>query len=331
MQDQFQRKIEYLRISVTDCCNLRCRYCIPAHGVKKLRHADILSYEEILRNVRALAGMGIRKVRLTGGEPLVRRDIVHLVRGLKQIKGIETVAITTNGVLLGEMLDELLDAGLDAVNLSLDTLDGGRFLSITRRPSFGAVMESLTRLTEEKRLDVKMNCVPIAGVNDDEITALAALARDYSVKMRFIELMPIGCARTEGYQGMPMDEVRARLKDAFGALLPVGEANHASAIPTGPAAYVKPAGFMGQIGFIDAMEHKFCDACNRVRLTAEGFLKLCLYSNAGLDTRALLRGGATDEQLADAVAHAIRQKPEEHHFEMDSETRDRRAMYQVGG
>ena len=189
MQDQFQRKIEYLRISVTDCCNLRCRYCMPAHGVKKLAHADILSYEEILRNVRALAGMGIRKVRLTGGEPLVRRDIVHLVRGLKEIKGIETVAITTNGVLLGEMMDELLDAGLDAVNLSLDTLDGGRFLSITRRPSFGAVMESLTRLTEEKRLDVKMNCVPIAGVNDDEITVLAALARDYSVKMRFIDLM----------------------------------------------------------------------------------------------------------------------------------------------
>ena len=331
MQDQFQRKIEYLRISVTDCCNLRCRYCMPAHGVQKMAHADILSYEEILRNVRALAGMGIRKVRLTGGEPLVRRDIVHLVRGLKEIKGIETVAITTNGVLLGEMMDELLDAGLDAVNLSLDTLDGGRFLSITRRPSFGAVMESLTRLTEEKRLDVKMNCVPIAGVNDDEITALAALARDYSVKMRFIELMPIGCARTEGYQGVPMDEVRARLKAAFGALLPVGEATHGNAVPVGPAAYVRPAGFRGALGFIDAMEHKFCDTCNRVRLTAEGFLKLCLYSNAGLDTRALLRGGATDVQLADAIAHAVWQKPEEHYFEMDAETRDHRAMYQVGG
>jgi len=261
----------------------------------------------------------------------VRRDIVHLVRGLKEIKGIETVAITTNGVLLGEMMDELLDAGLDAVNLSLDTLDGGRFLSITRRPSFGAVMESLTRLTEEKRLDVKMNCVPIAGVNDDEITVLAALARDYSVKMRFIELMPIGCARTEGYQGVPMDEVRARLKAAFGALLPVGEATHGNAVPVGPAAYVRPAGFRGALGFIDAMEHKFCDTCNRVRLTAEGFLKLCLYSSAGLDTRALLRGGATDEQLADAIAHAVWKKPEEHYFEMDTETRDRRAMYQVGG
>ena len=176
-----------------------------------------------------------------------------------------------------------------------------------------------------------MNCVPIAGVNDDEITALASLARDHAIKMRFIELMPIGCARTEGYRGVPMDEVRARLKAAFGALLPVGEATHGRAVPKGPATYVQPAGFRGALGFIDAMEHKFCDTCNRVRLTAEGFLKLCLYSNAGLDTRSLLRGGATDAQLADAIAHAVWKKPEEHYFEMDTETRDRRAMYQVGG
>ena len=331
MQDQFQRKIEYLRISVTDCCNLRCRYCMPAHGVKKLAHADVLSYEEILRNVRALAEMGVRKVRLTGGEPLVRRDITRLVRGLKETPGIETVAVTTNGVLLGTMLDELIDAGLDAVNLSLDTLDGGKFFSITRRPLFGAVMETLERLTRETRLDVKMNCVPIAGVNDDEITALAAIARDHPIKMRFIELMPIGCARTEGYRGVPMDEVRAHLKEAFGALLPVGEATHGNAVPVGPAAYVRPAGFAGTLGFIDAMEHKFCDTCNRVRLTAEGFLKLCLYSNAGLDTRALLRGGVTDAQLRERIAHAVWKKPAEHYFEMDSETRDQRAMYQVGG
>lgn len=332
MRDQFERKIEYLRISVTDCCNLRCRYCMPAHGVKKLAHADILSYEEILRDVRALARHGIRKVRLTGGEPLVRRDIVTLVHGLKNIPGIETVALTTNGVLLGEMLDDLLDAGLDAVNLSLDTLDGGKFLSITRRPLFGSVLASLERLSEERRLDVKMNCVPIAGVNDDEITALAAIARNYPVKVRYIELMPIGCARTEGYRGVPMREVRARLKEAFGALLPVGAATHgAHAVPQGPAAYVRPAGFMGEIGFIDAMAHKFCATCNRVRLTAEGFLKLCLYSSAGLDTRALLRGGASDARLAEAIGRAVWQKPEEHYFERDMESRDRRAMYQVGG
>ena len=259
MQDQFQRKIEYLRISVTDCCNLRYRYCMPAHGVKKLRHADVLTYEEILRDVRALAALGVRKVRLTGGEPLVRRDITRLVRGLKEIPGIETVALTTNGVLLGTMMDELLDAGLDAVNLSLDTLDGGTFFSITRRPMFGAVMEAITRLAEEERLTVKVNCVPIMGVNDEELAALAALARAHPIDVRFIELMPIGCARTES------------------------------------------------------------------------FLKLCLYSNAGLDTRALLRGGMSDAQLADAIAHAVWKKPEEHHFEIDQETRDHRAMYQVGG
>ena len=332
MRDQFERKIEYLRISVTDCCNLRCRYCMPAHGVKKLAHEDILSYEEILRDVRALAALGIRKVRMTGGEPLVRRDIVTLVRGLKEIPGIETVAVTTNGVLLGTMLDDLVAAGLDAVNLSLDTLDGGKFFSITRRPLFGSVMESLERLAAERRITVKLNCVPIAGVNDDEIPALAAIARDHAVSVRFIELMPIGCARTAGYRGVPMDEVRARLRSAFGALLPVGDGAHgAHAVPTGPAAYVRPAGFAGSIGFIDAMEHKFCSTCNRVRLTAEGFLKLCLYSSVGLDTRALLRGGASDERLAATVRNAVWQKPEEHYFENDTASRDRRAMYQVGG
>ncbi|MBF1715460.1 MAG: GTP 3',8-cyclase MoaA, partial [Selenomonas sp.] len=224
-----------------------------------------------------------------------------------------------------------LDAGLDAVNLSLDTLDGGKFFSITRRPMFGAVMEALTRLAEEERLTVKVNCVPIMGVNDEELAALAALARAHPIDVRFIELMPIGCARTEGYRGVPMDEVRAHLKEAFGALLPVGEATHGNAVPVGPAAYVRPAGFAGTLGFIDAMEHKFCDTCNRVRLTAEGFLKLCLYSNAGLDTRALLRGGVTDAQLRERIAHAVWKKPAEHYFEMDSETRDQRAMYQVGG
>ena len=152
------------------------------------------------------------------------------------------------------------------------------------------------------------------------------------MSVRFIELMPIGCARTAGYRGVPMDEVRARLRSAFGALLPVGDGAHgAYAVPTGPAAYVRPAGFAGSIGFIDAMEHKFCSTCNRVRLTAEGFLKLCLYSNAGLDTRALLRGGATDTELAAAVRNAVWQKPEEHYFENDTASRDRRAMYQVGG
>ena len=332
MQDQFQRKISYLRISVTDCCNLRCRYCMPAHGVKKIRHADILSYEEILRSVRALAGLGIQKVRLTGGEPLVRRDITTLVRGLKEIPGIDTVALTTNGVLLGEMLDALVDAGLDAVNLSLDTLDGGKFFSITRRPLFGKVMDSLARIAGEGRLDVKLNCVPIAGVNEDEIVPLAALAQNQAIKVRFIELMPIGCARTEGYRGVPMDEVRAHLKKAFGTLLPVGEGSGgARAVPKGPAAYVQPAGFRGALGFIDAMEHKFCDTCNRVRLTAEGFLKLCLYSNTGLDLRTFLRGDMTDADLRAAIAYAVWKKPAEHYFEMDSETRDRRAMYQVGG
>ena len=327
MQDQFQRKIEYLRISVTDCCNLRCRYCMPAHGVKKLRHADVLTYEEILRDVRALAALGVRKVRLTGGEPLVRRDITRLVRGLKEIPGIETVALTTNGVLLGTMMDELLDAGLDAVNLSLDTLDGGTFFSITRRPMFGAVMEALTRLAEEERLTVKVNCVPIMGVNDEEIAALASIARAHPIDVRFIELMPIGMAKEAGLTGVPPAEVRRILEESFGALVPV-----VKEALTGPAACFRPAGFRGALGFIDALEHKFCSSCNRVRLTAEGYLKLCLALEAGFDLRTLLRKGADDAALFRKLRQVIAEKPREHHFEASGGAgEEKRRMYQIGG
>ena len=329
MRDSFQRNIEYVRISITDLCNLRCRYCMPEAGVKKLRHGDVLTYEEILRVVRALAQLGIRKVRLTGGEPLLRPGIVDFVRRIKGVQGIEHVAMTTNGVLLSSMAEQLKEAGLDSVNVSVDTLREDAFVFLTRRALLPSVQEGLEALFSAGFADVKLNCVPIAGVNEEDIVYLAGLARQYDVKVRFIELMPIGCAFEAGLHGIPMDEVRKRLSEEYGTLLPV-ERNSSL---QGPAEYACISGFRGQVGFIDAMGHKFCHTCNRVRLTAEGFLKLCLYSGTGLDVRVLLRSGAEDGDLAKALARAIRRKPEAHSFleESGGDVRDARYMYQVGG
>ena len=330
MLDRFHRKIEYVRISVTDRCNLRCRYCIPEQGVTKLPHRAILSYEEILRLATVLAGLGIRKIRLTGGEPLVRPGIVELVRKLKAVEGIEQVKLTTNGVLLASMVDELMAAGLDGVNLSLDTVDEGIFAHLTRRPFLHHVRMGLERLLESGCKDIKLNCVPIRGINETDIVPLAAFAKEYPIKVRFIELMPIGCAFAEGYEGLPMGQVKSRLETAYGPLKPLQKLNGSL---QGPAEYASLHGFLGQVGFIDAIGHRFCSSCNRVRLTAEGFLKLCLHSRAGLDVRSLLRSGCSEDELQWAVRQAIYGKPKEHSFldEQEADVRDTRLMYQVGG
>ena len=329
MIDQYQRKIEYVRISLTDRCNLRCRYCMPAAGIEKLRHEDILTFAEILRIVQALAALGVRKVRLTGGEPLVRRGIVELVRAIRAVPGIEQVVLTTNGVLLAELAEPLVAAGLSGVNISLDTLRPDVFASITRRPLYPQVEEGIAKLRALGMENIKFNCVPIAGVNEEEIPALVALAREQVVKVRFIELMPIGCAYEVGYQGVAMAKVRSLIERAYGPLKPAGLK---AGTVNGPAVYYRLAGFKGEVGFIDAMEHKFCASCNRVRLTAEGFLKLCLNAKTGLDIRQLLRSGISDDNLRLAVQQAIYHKPEEHFFDdKHNAARDSRAMVQVGG
>ena len=329
MIDQYQRKIEYVRISLTDRCNLRCRYCMPEAGIEKLSHADILTFDEILRVVRALAALGVRKVRLTGGEPLVRRGIVDLVRSIRSVPGIEQVVLTTNGVLLDELAEPLVAAGLSGVNISLDTLRPDVFAAITRRPLYDRVEKGIESLQLLGLENIKFNCVPIAGVNEDEIPALVGLARDRAVKVRFIELMPIGCAYEVGYKGVSMDKVRQIIERAYGPLKAAGIKTGAV---NGPAVYYRLPGFAGEVGFIDAMEHKFCSSCNRVRLTAEGFLKLCLNAKTGLDIRKLLRGGISDDNLRLAVYQAIYHKPEEHFFlAEDNDARDSRAMVQVGG
>ena len=319
MIDQFGREINYARISVTDRCNLRCRYCMPECGVQKISHAQILTLEEVLRVAEVFARLGIRKIRLTGGEPLLRRNLSLLIRELKNLSGIEQVTLTTNGVLLKNFAQELIAAGLDGVNLSLDTLNENIFSSLTRRKVFAQVREGFQTLLG--KIPLKINCVPLRGVNDGEILTIAALAKDNPVKVRFIELMPIGCAFESGLRGIPTAEIFSTLENNFGELVPINAKNSLQ----GPAQYFKPKNFVGQIGFIDALEHKFCASCNRIRLTAAGFLKTCLSFDAGLDVKTLLRAG--DAELAEKIRATIYQKPAEHFF--DGVTKFQ--MYQIGG
>lgn len=320
MIDQYNRKIEYLRLSVTDRCNLRCKYCMPESGCNKLRHEDILTFEEILMIVRALAGLGIRKVRLTGGEPLLRKGIIKLIRDIKAVDGIEQVMLTTNGIMLHDMMDDLICAGLDGINLSLDTLNSNIFKKITRRNLFNDVQLTLNKVLNSK-IVVKINCVPITGINDDDIIKIADLARYNDIKVRFIELMPIGCA--VNFKGIPTDNIKTQIESRYGKLDPVS--------PTelqGPAKYYKLSGFIGQVGLIDAIEHKFCSSCNRIRLTANGFLKPCLNSEACFDLKTFTRDQRNSHELTRELQDMVYRKPREHHFE---KLQNNDMMYQIGG
>lgn len=325
MIDGQGRSIDYLRISVTDRCNLRCIYCMPPEGVEWMPHGDMLSYEEIIRLCTLFARRGIRKVRLTGGEPLARKGLAQLVAGIQAIDGIESIAMTTNGIALAEQLPDLLAAGLTAVNVSLDTLDRAQYAAITRRDKLPEALEGLHAALAAPGLRVKLNCVPM-GDNDEQLVPLAALARDHDLAVRYIELMPIGLGGD--LPGRTEEQVRARLEEAFGPMTPCGDS-----LGAGPGHYFTVPGFVGKIGFISAMTHQFCHQCNRVRLTATGFLKTCLQYETGVDLRALLRSGAGDEAIDQAIAAAILQKPLRHHFCDAAGQREdeRHNMNQIGG
>ena len=322
MFDSCSRNIRYLRLSVTDLCNLRCRYCMP-DGVEKLEREAVLTYEEFLRLAALFAQCGIDTVRITGGEPLVRKGVEQLVAGLKATPGIRKVTMTTNGVLLAQQLPALLNAGLDSVNISLDTLRPEVFRRITARDEFAAVQAGL-RAALESPLPVKLNCVPQAGINEGELEAIAALARDNDLQVRFIEMMPIGYGAAMPCISGP--ELQARFARRWPGLHPV----EGIAFGDGPAVYYTAPGWKGSIGFITAVHGKFCVSCNRVRLTSLGFLRPCLASEAGCDLRASLRGGADDAQLLAAIRETIWAKPREHHFESRSVPATR-GMYRIGG
>jgi len=329
MVDPYGRRITYLRVSVTDRCNLRCRYCMPPGGVAERAHDEILRYEEIERLVRAAVGLGVSKVRLTGGEPLVRKGIVGLVRMLRGIPGLQDLSMTTNGTLLARHAHELAAAGLDRVNVSLDTLRPDRFAYITRLGRLEDVLAGLAAAEDAGLRPIRLNCVVARGVNDDEVADLAALTLERDWAVRFIEFMPIS-RENLGFEGglVPMTEVRRALEVAHGALQPVEQPD--DALSRGPARYWRLPGARGSVGFISPVSEHFCATCNRVRLTADGRLRLCLLQEREVDLRAVLRGGADDAALADALREAIRLKPAAHDLARDLAPADRR-MAQIGG
>lgn len=338
MQDGLGREIDYLRISVTDKCNLRCRYCMPPHGITPLAHEEILTLEEIFRLVGIMEQLGIRKVRLTGGEPMVRKNLPWLVEQIHGLCGIREIAMTTNGTLFAPQAKIYREAGLTAVNISLDTLDPERFRRITGcdRADRAAGVDSVLRAIDaalEQQLRVKINCVPCVEMNRDDIEGIAMLAEDRPVDVRFIELMPIGCGKE--YTGIPSKEILRWLEQRFGKAIAIpGKVNMA----TGPAEYYQFPGFSGRIGFISPISHKFCRECNRVRLTCEGRLKLCLHYDRGLELKPLLRSGASDEEIGRQIINALKEKPSEHHFrekaageELPGGVEEQRKMVQIGG
>lgn len=320
MLDALGREINYLRISITDRCNLRCRYCLP-QGVHCVPHEDVLRYEEILRISRVAVSLGMTRLRITGGEPLARKGAPEFLAALRQVPGVETIAITTNGVLLAESLDRLRPARLDWVNISLDTLSGERYRDLTGVDGLAQTLEGI-HAALAGGLAVKLNCVLMRGINDDEILPLTSLATQLPVDVRFIELMPVGAARD--LARVPGAEVLEVLKSAYPDLAPAATRGN------GPARYWQSPAFLGRVGFIDAMGDHFCGQCNRVRLSSQGFLRLCLYHGEGLDLRALLRSGADDEQLRRAMEQAIGGKPEGHHLET-GETGGLSGLSKIGG
>ncbi|HUY39995.1 MAG TPA: GTP 3',8-cyclase MoaA [Candidatus Dormibacteraeota bacterium] len=326
LADAFARPIEYLRISVTDKCNLRCVYCMPEGGLPWLRRDEILSYEEIAQIVEAAASVGVRSIRLTGGEPLLRRYLERLVAMLARIPGIDDLALSTNGLLLEEQLDGLAAAGLRRVNVSLDTLRPDRFESIARRPGLDRVLASIEAAIARGLEPVKINCVVMRGRNDDEVADFAELSRRLPVAVRFIEAMPVlEYAQAQREEYVCADEILAHIR-RIADLEPVDGPRG-----NGPARYFAFPGAPGTIGVITPLSHDYCDRCNRIRLTADGRLRLCLFGNHHVDLRTQLRAGATRDELAATLARSMAIKPERHHLRLGEPASRMRALSEIGG
>ena len=319
MRDAFARKIDYMRVSITDRCNLRCAYCMP-EDVESIGHAQVLRFEELLRLCGIMAGLGIKTIRVTGGEPLVRKGCLDFIRQLKNTKGIENVTLTTNGILLGQYLDELASLGLNGLNISLDALDAAIYHKITGFDVFDEVWASVERAAA-MGLKVKINCVPMKNVNESQILPMVALAEKMPVDIRFIELMPTGA--NDGLAGLSTEDVLGIVKKHYQNLT-ADDSWHGF----GPARYFKDSGMLGSVGFISAISDIFCAGCNRIRLSSDGFLTLCLHQNEGMDLRGMLRGGATDREIAAEVALNIDKKPEKHEL---GEKVNLQHMSKIGG
>lgn len=306
--DAYDRPIQYLRVSVTDRCNLRCVYCMPEEGVAKLSRQDVLRNEEIVRIVRIAVETGFAHIRLTGGEPLVRKGIVDLVAELARIPGLDDLSMTTNGILLRQYAAPLARAGLRRINISLDTLRPERFRQITRWGNLEDVLAGREAALAAGLRPVKINMVVIQGLNDDEVVDMARMTLQPDWHIRFIEVMPVGAGVYWSGDGVVSSmEIRARIEEALGPLTPIpAEAG------IGPARYYRLPGAAGTVGFISAITEHFCRFCNRLRLTSDGRLLPCLLSNATIDLRTPLRHGATDEELRALFMQAVIAKPRGH-------------------
>lgn len=313
LQDDFARTISYLRLSLTDRCNLRCMYCMTegqSHdSFNKLEHQDLFTYEELLRVVRIAVELGISKLRLTGGEPLARRNVMHLVRELSKIDKLDDIRVTTNGVLLGKYAQGLYDAGVRKVNISLDTLQRDRFKVICGRDYFDTVWQGIEKVLEMGFFPVKLNMVVMRGINDDELVDFARLSMEKKLQVRFIEFMPIGDSsswREDTF--FSSDEILERI-GSLGTLKQLP-----AEISDGPARLYRINNGVGSVGMISPLSHHFCKSCNRLRLTSEGKLRPCLLSDDEIDLRGIVRSGGTNDDISKVIEKAVRRKPVGHHL-----------------
>ena len=294
-------EINYLRLSITDRCNLRCFYCTPLAGLEKLPFREILRYEELLRLAGIAARLGLRKIRVTGGEPLVRQGVMTLLPRLAAIPGVESLSITTNGVLLPEFAQDLFQAGIKRLNISLDTLNPARYRTITRQDLFSSVWHGIQQALKVGFHPIKLNTVVLRGINDDEVEALAKLTYEFPFHVRFIEVMPFASVTSEHY--LSGDEILARIGRLDRLILTQSSHNN------GPARYFRFPTAQGKIGLINPLSHHSCNTCNRLRLTADGQLRTCLFAATEVSLKKLLRDGVSDEELCQTIRQAIKEKP----------------------
>ncbi len=320
MLDTFNRKIDYLRLSITDLCNLRCRYCMPSGGVEKKEHSKILRIEELTEIAEAAVSCGISKIRLTGGEPLVRKGLIELIKNIRRIEGLKTLTLTSNGILLPDMALRLKDAGLDRVNISLDTLNREKFNWISRLDKLDSVLKGIDSAIEAGLTPLKINSVLIKDFNEDEILDFKKLAENLDIEIRFIELMPVGEA-----SGWTEDRFlpNKTVFDKVPGMMKIEFTEKGS-----PAEVWQLPGGKGRFGFINPISHKFCGDCNRLRITSEGKLLSCLHSNRGIDIKDALAEGKT---LAEVIKEGIRMKPGEHNLELADFEKTNHSMHEVGG
>lgn len=308
LQDKYHRSIDYLRISITDHCNLKCRYCMPFDGRPKLPISDILTYEEIFKIARAAVADGVTKIRLTGGEPLMRRNMIHFCRMLTSLSQIRDLSVTTNGVLLESMATDLKAAGVHRVNVSLDTLDPRRYAEITGKDALESVLKGIEKAAQVGLAPIKINMVPMRGINDDEIVEIARWTLTKPYDIRYIELMPTSGWARQQHESLfvSIDEVKEKV-ETLGPLVPID-----SIKTRGPATYAQFPDANGRIGFIAALSHHFCKTCNRLRLTADGKLRACLFAEEEVDIKGPLRKGASMASLQEIIRAATAAKPKGH-------------------